>query len=385
MYYFIYYDKNNIINEHYHFHSFCFFFGYLLNIIPAWISHAKSKEKEKENLITNESEEESIRSIEYIYNKPYEKYLSTRDILKFLFICLILLLTDIIENIGIIIEDNEKKEKENENEKKEEKYNDDYFFIEYLIIFIATKFDKEVYYKHQYISFLVLILVGAIKIFYFLMKELYQRTNFIAIVLNIIYSIFYAIYYIYIKGLMKYKFISPYKYNFMIGVINTPIIILMYFVISFTTLGKEEINNIYYYDNIFKLFNDLGKIDVKNAILIILAPFVFGIYAFIVIKIIYDYSIFHIYIPVIMQYFIENIVKNFAPIDNIFLISSFFIELIMILVFLEIIEIKFCGLNENLKRNIELRGIKDSSLDNEDDDEDKINDEANDENNKIIY
>ena len=92
---------------------------------------------------------------------------------------------------------------------------------------------------------------------------------------------------------MKYKFISPYKYNFMIGVINTPIIILMYFVISFTTLGKEGINNIYYYDNIFKLFNDLGKIDVKNAILIILAPFVFGIYAFIVIKIIYDYSIFH--------------------------------------------------------------------------------------------
>ena len=46
----------------------------------------------------------------------------------------------------------------------------------------------------------------------------------------------------------------------------------------------------------------------------------------------------------------------------------------MILVFLEIIEINCCGLNENLKRNIESRGIIDSSLaiENDDDDDDEI-------------
>jgi len=58
----------------------------------------------------------------------------------------------------------------------------------------------------------------------------------------------------------------------------------------------------------------------------------------------------------------------------------------MIFVFLEIIEINCCGLNKNLKRNIESRGRIDSSLtiENDDDDEDEIDDERNDENNKII-
>ena len=90
MYYFIYYDKNNIINEHYHFHSFCFFLGYLLNIIPAWIIHKQSKEKEKP--LTNKLNEENNYSIEYIYNEPNKEILTNKDILKFLFICLILLL-----------------------------------------------------------------------------------------------------------------------------------------------------------------------------------------------------------------------------------------------------------------------------------------------------
>ena len=57
-------------------------------------------------------------------------------------------------------------------------------------------------------------------------------------------------------------------------------------------------------------------------------------------------------------------------VENIILISSFVAELIMILVFVEIIEIKYCGLDENLKRNIELRGMRDSSTNIEVDDDD---------------
>ena len=51
----------------------------------------------------------------------------------------------------------------------------------------------------------------------------------------------------------------------------------------------------------------------------------------------------------------------------------------MILVFLEIIEINFCGLNQNLKRNSELRALSElteSSVINEDDctqSEEKVN------------
>ena len=343
MYYFIYYDHENIIEKHYLLHSFCFFLGYLLNIIPFWISHKKSKGKEKP--LTNKLNKENSYSIDYIYNEPNENNLPKKEILKILFICLILLLADIIENIGYKIEN---------NVYSEIKYNDDYFFIEYIIIFVVPKLDKEVYYKHQYISFLILILVEVIKNIYFFIRKLYKNTRIISIVLNIIYSILYAIYYLYIKGLMKYKYISPYKCNFMIGVINVPIIILISFIIYFTSLGNNK--NYYYYDNISDLFKNIGNINAKNIILLIFAPFVFGMYAFILIKIIYDYSIFHIYIPVIIRYFIENIAKKFDLVETIFLISSFFIELIIIFVFVEIIEINCCGLNKNLKRNIQSRG-----------------------------
>ena len=344
MSYFIYCDHENIIKEHYLLHSFCFFLGYLLNIIPFWISLKQSKGKEKP-----------------LINKLNKEKNYSKEILKILFICLILLLADIIENIGNKIENNDYSEKK--------QYNDDYFFIEYLIIFIVPKLGKEVYYKHQYISFLILILVEIIKNIYFFIKNLYKKAHIISVFINIIYSILYSIYYLYIKGLMKYKFISPYKCNFMIGVINFPIIILISFIISFTSLGNTK--NYYYYDNIFELFKNIENINAKNIILLILAPFAFGIYAFILIKIIYDYSIFHIYIPIIIQYFIENIVKNFDLIEIIFLISSFFIELIFIFVFVEIIEINCCGLNKNLKRNIQSRGTIDSSLamENNDDDE----------------
>ena len=119
-------------------------------------------------------------------------------------------------------------------------------------------------------------------------------------------------------------------------------------------------------------------------IFLISLPFSYGIFQFITNNIINDYTIYHIYIPFLLRFFIKNIIKNFIIYEKIILISSFLIELIMILVFLEVIEINCCGLNKNLKKNIESRGIIDSSLAIENDDDDEIDDEKNDENNEII-
>ena len=335
-------------------------------------------------------DKENAQSIEYIYNEPYEKYISKKNILKFIFICLILLLSSLLEIIQYKIDNIGYKKDETINHKdkikkfddnKKTYYEDDYIFIEIIIFFVVSKFDKEAYYKHQNISFFFLILVEIIKNIYFLIKESgYDIFEIIHIILNIINSILYAFYYLYIKGLMKYKFISPAKCNFMIGIINFPLIILIYFIISFTSLGNIE--NKYYIDNIFKLFKNLREIDTKSVIFLISLPFSYGIFQFIINNIINDYTIYHIYIPFLIRFFIENIIKDFIIYDKIILISSFIIELIMIFVFLEIIEINCCGLNKNLKRNIESRGIIDSSLTIENDDE--IDDERNDENNKII-
>ena len=193
IYYFVYNDNDIIINKHCLFHSFCYFLGYLLNFIPAWISHAKTKEKERP--ITNKVKEGKLLSIEYIYNEPYEKYLSIKDIIIFFFICLILLLADLMENVKTKTDD-------------DKHYSDDFIFIKFLVFFFVLKFGNEVYYKHQYISFFILILIEIIKYIY--LNKIH--TSFIIqISLNFIFSFLYAIHFLYIKRLMEYKFISPGK------------------------------------------------------------------------------------------------------------------------------------------------------------------------------
>ena len=90
-------ENENILHKHKLLDSFCFYIGYLLNIIPAMIN--------------------------YIYNKPFEKKLSGKDIIKFLFICFILLLTDFIEiTLAIISKDNDENE-------------EDYLFLGFIIVF----------------------------------------------------------------------------------------------------------------------------------------------------------------------------------------------------------------------------------------------------------
>jgi len=86
-----YYDKeNNILNKNNLLDLFCYYIGFLLNFIPELINHKNTK-TEKEPRISD-LKTKKTKSIEYIYNNPYNEYLSTKDIIKFIFICLILLL-----------------------------------------------------------------------------------------------------------------------------------------------------------------------------------------------------------------------------------------------------------------------------------------------------
>ena len=109
-------------------------------------------------------------------------------------------------------------------------------------------------------------------------------------------------------------------------------------------------------------------------------PIVYGLYVSLINKIFYDFTLYHLYLPFLVKKFIEEIFSHIVNgnfFKNSFLISCFCIELIMILVFLEIIELNFCGLNKNLKKNIEFRSITESNLEikdyNNDEDDNEIN------------
>ena len=378
---FIYYDfgnndintNTNIITDHNLLESSCLFLGYLLNIIPEWYSQKESKKKSVSSELKGENNK-NTNFIKYIYNKSYNEYLSIKESLKFVFISLFLLLIEIFRQIQQILY---RKINRNSNTNTEinepifeyDKFEGYFYFIQFLIYF-SIRTNSEVYYKHQNFSFGIFFLIEFIKIIFFFIKNLSNK--WAIIVIQIIISILHALYFIYIKGLMKYKFVSPYKCNFIIGIIYFPLIIIIYVIISFTKLGEKNKNininnNIYYWDSISELFKSINNINVINAIRLISLPIVYGIYFLVINKTIYDFTIYHLYIPLLIENFIRGTIEKEI---NIFLLITFFcIEFIMILIFLEIIEINFCGLNENLKRNIESRGRIDSSLTIEDDDE----------------
>ena len=374
---FIYYDfgnndiNTNIITNHNLLESSCLFLGYLLNIIPEWYSQKESKKKSVSSELKGENNK-NTNFIKYIYNKSYNEYLSIKESLKFVFISLFLLLIEIFRQIQQILY---RKINRNSNTNTEinepifeyDKFEGYFYFIQFLIYF-SIRTNSEVYYKHQNFSFGIFFLIEFIKIIFFFIKNLSNK--WAIIVIQIIISILHALYFIYIKGLMKYKFVSPYKCNFIIGIIYFPLIIIIYVIISFTKLGEKNKNvniNIYYWDSISELFKSINNINVINAIRLISLPIVYGIYFLVINKTIYDFTIYHLYIPLLIENFIRGTIEKEI---NIFLLITFFcIEFIMILIFLEIIEINFCGLNENLKRNIESRGRIDSSLTIEDDDD----------------
>ena len=361
-----YYEESNIIYSHNFLESSCIFLGYLLNFFPGWISNRNSKAKKKP--ITNGLKKEKKQSFEYIYNKPYNEYLSTKEIIKFFFISLFLLVIELLKIIQKKIINKDENESEYENH---------FILIEFLIILIIPH-SSEVYYKHQKFSFFIFTIIQIIKIIYFLFEHIYKY--YLAIFMEIIISILFAFYCIYIKGLMEIKFISPYKCNFLVGIFNFPLIIIIYIIISFTPLGEKNKN--YYVDNFFNLF--AKGLDIINAFRLISFPFIYGISVCLFNKIIYDFTLYHSYIPLLIENFIIDIfsqIKNENKNENkiifIVLIPSFIIELIMILVFMEIIELHFCGLNKDLKKNIELRALNETYLEIEDYNNNEVHNETN--------
>ena len=374
-------DNNNIITKHILLDPFCYYVGFLFNIFLVLISNKFSKSKSE--TISKTLKEENTHIIEYVYNNPYDKYLSTKDIIKFFGICIILLITDIIEIIINI--KNSIKNDYVEDEIKEFQYEEDYLFYEFLVIYFLPLFFTDItYYKHQKITFIILCLLEFTKssFFTFFFYE-FSAADIWVFLLNILSAILYSTFFVYIKGLMKYKFISPYKCCYMIGVINVPLIIIIYFILSFFNLGdcKSVNDNNSYCVNIFELFQS-GLFNATNIFRLICFILMYMILMAMLVKIVNDYTIYYIYTPFLLENFVKNIIKmteeSFDISITIFLSISFFIELIMILIFLEIIEVKFCGLNKDLKKNIELRAIDDSSYylnDNNDNNDDNEDDE----------
>ena len=325
------------------------YFGYLLCFIPEIFRRKKYNKKENRVKIKN-----SPQFIEYIFNNPLdEKILSIKEIFILIIICLLSLLKRFLLTFIDIINESED--------------NEDYNLTEYIMFYLVSIYIfKNHYYKHQYYSIIILVILG---IFKYIIKKMYSNNDYLYIefLFNLINSILTCIIYGYIKGLMEYKYFSVYKCAYIFGIIDIPVIIIVYFIISYIPCEnlndkinqkfcKVYFNEKYYFDNIYSCISHFKLIDFIFSFIHIIGS---GVQQVLINKIIDIFTILHISLPFEIHEFIYNIIeKSFIDmkIFVIIIICTIF-EFFFFFIFLEIIELNFCGLNYNTKKNITLRGI----------------------------
>jgi hypothetical protein len=234
--------------------------------------------------------------------------------------------------------------------------------IQFSILISFCYFKTRVYKHHK----LVIYIYTLYEIYIFFMVFLTGKTyEYILLFIQIVISFIESITIILIKYIMEKKFFSPYKVCYLIGFFN--IIISFIILIIFA--------NIKCYNDFISCQGDEYIFDfsfIRNTkFLYILIYFFFislfsGTIKYLINTILKRYTIFHIsffyqcnlleYNFIILKY--SNIINNntismiilFA--HNIFSLFGVFLNQI----FLEIIELNFCNLSDNIKKSIQDRG-----------------------------
>ena len=113
-----------------------------------------------------------------------------------------------------------------------------------------------------------------------------------------------------------------------------------------------------YIDNIYELFHNSKSLTIIHLINLILLTIIisifYGMNSIMLNNVIFNYSVAHIILPLMIIQIINDILFNYNK-DKLFLILKIIfdiIEIMMILIFLEIIELNFFKLNKNTKKNI---------------------------------
>ena len=372
------------------------YIGQAIFFIPELIIQ-KNLFKNQNNIQKSKTTNDSIRkslALEYIFN---ENISDTIECIDIFYIFLISFLTLIIDIIKITIQI------KNKDFAERKLFNDEYNFLQLIFLFIYSIYSyRTKFYKHQYYPFILIILIGILRYIIKLYECYLLENNLWQIILNLIIQIIIAgcetFTILYSKGLMKYKYFSPYKACYIFGFINGFFLLIILFILSFIKCNPSLLicslhyKGNYYIDNIFNIFS---KYNWYQFIIIFVSGIFMGSVKVLINVTINSFSIFHIYLLFQIKEFGKGILEEMDKKANSWGIwiafFSYFPEIFLILVFLELIELKFCGLNKNMKKNIEKRAIEEVKLLGEDEaiqnPDDKSNDGDNDEekdNNNVI-
>ena len=345
--------------------SFTFFFQQIMN---------KCIIKDNNNNNRIKKKQISSAAIKFIFNDNLSEKIKKKDLIYILFFSILSLLIGVLKLIMNIYLNS---------------FNNiiliNYFSLILFFSFILS-FCRIKYYKHQYYSIIFLFIL---KIIPFIIQ--YNNLNLYSlyfVILQIITSFIESIFLMYIKGLMEYKYyFSPYRIMYILGIINSVLILIVYFILSFIYCdyfsffdgGKK------YFINIFAAFSDLN---IKKIAGYFLFSIFNGIYNLLIFITINKFTVCHSIILIGNDDLINFVFFVFFSIQSgIIVINVIYFSIIIIcfLVFLEYIELNCFGLSKNTKRNIRKRANEDSpmlnfenQINNGDNDDNDDNDNEND-------
>ena len=357
----LYFQKNKCdeINNVFINKIISFGFGVIIGIPVFILKNIQSKNKN--------NEKKSKSQITYIFYNPY-KQLSSRKLLISIFLITIYYIYSISCDLF----------SKSHQEILDYGSNEYYGSMDIFYLYLIYKFKhKIVFYKHQYLALIIIVLMELIR--YFLKVYLFEGVglNFtcgLSLIPLIVFPVFDTLENYFLKYFMEYYYYSPIFICFLRGTVYAIIsIILLSIFLNIDCTG--------FIWNFCLLLSEKKMISAY-AILIYIAKSILSLSCtFFKLLVMNNFTIFHIIIlctiNTLIVSIVDLIISPSSDYEIIMIIITFLIEILSVFIFLEIIELNFCGLNHNLRKNIISRSIDEDKLIYEiNDDADEVDDNS---------
>ena len=232
-------------------------------------------------------------------------------------------------------------------------------------------------YRHHYLSIIFITIIGLTYNFcsgFFTLDKI--KKNYKGYINYFVAESIYNILYVLYKFFMIKKFIKSYEILFYQGVYE---LVFGIITLAITTKYFKQ------FDNFYSYFDGLEGKEIGRFISLVFINFIKFFTIFINIEI---FGPFHIFLLDILAGIIISFFDNdFSEFDVSISIAYFVLLIIcifMILVFIEIIQLNFCGLSTMTKKSIEERARLDSLMNDDNNENEDINLKDKDKDEKVI-
>jgi hypothetical protein len=229
---------------------------------------------------------------------------------------------------------------------------------------------KNKYYKHNYISLIFFVLITiSIDLFFTFIYEIKSSFELIQFILfTIILPIIQSILYVYEKYMIENLFYSQWTICFSQGIMQL-IFNGSIHIYILTKIKQKEKRKLFDLASEYYLFFEMTKVVdiIIPYIISIIIQFILNLFLYLTL---YNFQVNYLYICKVLSN-VSSVFLSHKNEDNtkFFFIVFFAFQVFFFLTYLEIIELKFCGLDKNTRRNIQIRERKEILIEREDIDE----------------